>query len=106
MKQEALKKDILSVLEGDNPEDDRWLRFSRKIDEGIDAGWGRREVFAVLRDIFEHHAAGLSEQVQEELKEFENTITGFCDPVDIYRFPGDPQEVEALSAKVRSNNWR
>ena len=86
---------------GSNPND-----FHQIIDALVKSGWKRIDIYTLLWDIMNNHYNELDELVVDELGEFETSITGYCSPESIFKFPDDPENIEQLTAVVRAGKWK
>lgn len=77
-----------------------WLTWAQA------AGWTRRDVHALVWDIFREYDAEFTPATMDALGEVETALTGSCEPGSIIRFPGDPEDLDSLAAVARDpSRW-
>jgi hypothetical protein len=107
--------DEAGALAHQPPAERDWSGFDGAVRELADAGWTRADVHAAVTELIRRadreEVSGApgdpaDETVADLLGEYETALTGFAHPQSIVRFPGDPEDAEALAGHVRGNAWR
>jgi hypothetical protein len=80
--------------------------FSRFVADLVARGWTRRDVHDLTRDVLVNEAVALGDPASDALFDFETALTGDCHPDCIVRFPGEPDDEQALVAWVRGGEWK
>lgn len=67
-------------------------------------GYDRAKIYHLVRDVM--NCENIPDEISDVLADILTAITGDCSPACIIRFNNEPQDIDELTAYVRSNKWK